>query len=120
MGVMNSSVAAWILLGAAALSTLYALFLNAIHDKYAPDYIWATVVGGNALIGGLFALWLWLDPIPAGATFAPFWRLLALNIAAGIPIIAWQVGQNNVRLLNRQRRNGNTHGSDDPRGPAAH
>jgi 4-amino-4-deoxy-L-arabinose transferase-like glycosyltransferase len=120
MGVTHSTVAAWVLLGAAALSTLYALLLNAIHDKYAPDRIWVTVVGGNALIGGLFALWLWLDPVLAGMTFAPFWRLLALNVAAGIPIIAWQIGQNNVRSLNRQRRNGNTHGPDNAGGPAAH
>ena len=71
---MGSSVAitAWIFLGTAVTSSLYAWILNSIHDTYAPDHIWLTVVGGNALIGGVFALWLWLDPLPA-ATFAAFW-----------------------------------------------
>lgn len=92
-----TNLAVWLLLATAALTSAYALFLNRIHDKYAPEHIWITVVVGNALLGGMFALWLWLEPVPAGATFTPFWRLLALNVAGGIPIIAWQIGQNNVR-----------------------
>lgn len=108
----TSALVAWILLATALISALYAWFLNRIHHRYAPDHIWITVVGGNALIGGMLALWLWLDPLPA-APLAAFWRLLALNIAAGIPIIAWQIGQANARRLTRRRP---AHAEDDPRG----
>ena len=107
-----------VLLAAACASSLYAAFLNRIHHLYAPDHIWITVVGGNALIGGLFAWWLGLDPLPAGATFAPFWRLLALNIAAGIPVIAWQFGQAHAREVQRRPRGG-SHGSNDAGRPRA-
>lgn len=94
------------------------LLFHTIHHVYAPDWIWLTVVGGNALIGGMFALWLGLDPLPA-ATYAAFWRLLALNVAAGVPIIAWQIGQANARPKLRQRRQEAQRGPDDPRRPDA-
>jgi hypothetical protein len=99
----SATIAAWVLTGTASLSAVYSWFLNSIHHIYAPNWIWVTVVGGNALIGGMLALWLWLDPVQAGAIFQPFWRLLALNIAAGIPIIAWQIWQAAQRPSNVRR-----------------
>ena len=104
-----------ILLTAAAASAIYSWLLSLIQHIYSPDHIWLTVVGGNALIGALFAWWLWSVPLPP-QTFAAFWRLLALNVAAGIPIIGWQVGQNAAR---RVQREGRRHGASATRGKTA-
>jgi hypothetical protein len=79
--------------------TLYAVFLQRIHDLYTPDHIWLTVVGGNVLIGmALLALCLF-GILPLAA----FWHLLALNVVAGIPIIVWQFWQAGQRNGARHR-----------------
>lgn len=93
-------------IAAVASSIAYAAILNRIHHIYAPDYIWVTVVAGNAIIWGWLALWLWLEPTPAGMALAPAWRLLALNLAAGLPIIVWQIYQASQRPSNRRRIGG--------------
>lgn len=91
-----------ILLGAAVASALYALLLNWLHPRYAPDWVWLTVVGGNALIGLFFALFCWIGAIPWRA----FGLLVALNVAAGIPIIVWQIGLSRARALMRWPQRG--------------
>lgn len=80
-------------LGAAVAAAAYSGFLHTIQHLYQHDWTWVTVVGGNALIGGFFAAWLYL----AGEPLTDFWRLLALNVAAGLPVIAWQIGQRDWR-----------------------
>jgi multisubunit Na+/H+ antiporter MnhG subunit len=107
-------VAASILAGTNLLTLLLAAILNIIHDIYAPDHIWATVVVGVGIIGVMFGLWLWFDPLPS-TRLAAFWRLLAVCVVAGGPIIAWQIGQANARPKSRKR---NGHGADDARSPA--
>jgi hypothetical protein len=84
-----------ILSGVTSLSTLYALYLHH-HPGYDPKWTWLTVVGGNALIGVGFAFWLWRSPLSRRAGWAAFWRLVAVNVAAGSPIIAWQVSIHHV------------------------
>jgi hypothetical protein len=79
-----------VLSGVTILSALYAAFLHR-HPGYEPRWTWTTVVGGNALIGGGFAFWLWRSPLARRAGRAAFWRLVAVNVAAGIPQIIWQV-----------------------------
>lgn len=98
---MDSTVL-WILLGAALASAAYAAFLDRIHDKYAPDWIWVTVVVGNTMVGGVFALFCGLGYIP----WLAFQLLFAINVAMGTPIIAWQIGQRNARQATRRPRSG--------------
>lgn len=95
----GATIAIWVLGGTVAVCALYSWFLNRIHHIYAPNWIWVTVVGGNAIVGGMFALWLWLT----GASFTPFWQLLALNVAAGIPVIGWQIWQAAERPSNTRK-----------------
>lgn len=68
--------------------TLYSILLESIHDKYVPRYLWVTVVVGNGLV--LAALWaMELYNVKLTALI-----ILEANIAAGIPVIAWQLHQN--------------------------
>ena len=75
-------------------STLYAVALQRLEGRYQPDWVWLTVVAGNGLIlGAQLVLYLlgqltWLTA-------------LATNVAAGGPIIIWQVWQ--ARRRQRQR-----------------
>jgi hypothetical protein len=111
----RDDVAAPLLLSVATTTTVYALILNRIHDKYTPDWTWLTVVGGNVQIGLWFALWEHISPLPK-KPLAAFWRLLAVNLAAGLPIIAWQLGQNQLRPQLRRRDDRD----QDTRRPAAY
>lgn len=70
------------------VSAGYAAFLNQkkIHEWYSPNYVWLTVVGGDALIGlALLALYL-IDAVPLDALIF----YMSLHIAAGLPVISWQ------------------------------
>lgn len=101
-----------ILLAAAGASTGYAALLQRLHARYSPDYTWITVVGGNALIGGFLALFCLIGRLPWQA----FWYLFFLNVAAGLPIIAWQIGQRAARRSALERReNGGDHGATHKR-----
>lgn len=75
----------------------YAALLER-HPGYAPDWTWATVVGGNSIIIGALALLAWLTP------FVPWPVVLidiTLNCAAGVPIIWWQRRQTRQRAAER-------------------
>ena len=68
--------------------TLYSIVLELNHDRYVPHYLWLTVVIGNGLVFG--ALWLMeLYGVRLDAM-----TILAANIAAGTPVIVWQLNQN--------------------------
>lgn len=89
-----------------ALVAGYAIFLDC-HPGYAPDWTWATVAAGNAIIIGGMALLAWLTP------FVPWSAVVfdaTLNCAAGIPIIWWQRKQARQRAAERaaakERRKG--------------
>jgi len=72
---------------------VYAIVLHHIHDRYTPDWIWLTVVGGNLLIlMALLALCL-TSVLPLAA----FFHGAGLNVAAGVPIIIWQLWQQGQR-----------------------
>lgn len=68
--------------------TLYSITLEQIHDRYVPRWLWLTVVIGNGFVFG--ALWamerygVQLDAL----------TVLEANVAAGTPIIIWQLHQN--------------------------
>lgn len=67
---------------------LYSRVLAPLRTRYEPKWTWATVVGGNTiiLIGQLtlchvlgLSLWIW------------FVLCLLPNVAAGAPVIRWQI-----------------------------
>lgn len=105
------ATALWILLGATAASAAYAAVLERIHHLYAPDWIWLTVVGGNAMIGGAFALFCGLGYIP----WLAFQLLFAINVAMGVPIVTWQIGQRYARAKSRRLRTGAHSDEEDAR-----
>lgn len=82
----------------AASATLYAWVLNKkrVHDWYTPDRTWVTVIGGNAIILGGFALVCSVYMLP----WLLWWIAFFLNCAAGAPIIIWQ----QIRVAKRRRR----------------
>lgn len=89
---------AWIAFVHAALFIAaigYAKFLNQkkIHDWYSPDYVWLTVVGGDALIGCAIGALCLVSALPWIAAML----YVSLHIAAGLPIIAWQQRRANKR-----------------------
>lgn len=73
----------------------YAKLLNhrPIHEWYSPDYVWLTVVGGDFLIGLAFGVLYLLDVVPL---IAPT-LYVSLHVAAGLPIISWQLARANRR-----------------------
>jgi len=74
-------------------TALYALLLQSLKRRYEPRWTWATVVGGNFVLGmGMLALSL-TGILPMAA----FWHLLGINITGGLPIIAWQLWQEHER-----------------------
>ena len=90
---------AWIILVHISLAigaTAYALFLNQKHvyEWYSPDRTWVTVIGGDVLIGSAACALCALGVLP--------WAVIAyfasLHVAAGAPIIDWQLR----RALKRQ------------------
>lgn len=77
--------------------TLYSIALEQIHDRYVPRWIWLTVVVGNGLVIG--ALWLMeIYGVPLNAL-----TVLEANIAAGAPVITWQLHQNYRRSREMQQ-----------------
>jgi hypothetical protein len=70
-------------------ASVYAAILAPLRPVYEPDWTWATVVLGNSLIIVAFAAQVALGVIttPGAAAVA----LLIDNIAAGVPVIVWQV-----------------------------
>lgn len=71
-----------------ALSGLYSIFLQHIHDLYFPDHIWLTVVAGNGFIVG--TLMVLEADFGIAITSA---LVLQTNVAWGLPIIIWQIWQ---------------------------
>lgn len=85
-------------LALSAVSALYAYTLEQ-HPGYAPDWTWATVVGGAVLILAALGAVSW-------AGFLPWQAVLiatTLCCAAGAPIIAWQRRQGRGRAAERER-----------------
>jgi len=83
--------------GVVATATLYAWILNKrrVHNWYIPDRTWITVVIGNGIILAGLALICLVYAIP----WFVWWIVFFLNVAAGVPIVAWQ------KLRNAKRRN---------------
>ncbi len=86
-----------VLLVSAVLSGAYSAILQRLHDIYAPDHIWVTVVIGNILIGGSFAALAAFDLVP----WAAVGWLVGVNVAYGLPVIVWQVWQADQRRKQR-------------------
>jgi hypothetical protein len=86
-------------LGLAITTAVYSAALHQIRHLYAPDYIWVTVVGGNMLIGVAYLLCQLAYPLEG---VAAFWLLFSLNVAGGIPVIIWQVGEQIQRHSNQR------------------
>lgn len=95
MPANTAATVGWLLILAAAAG-FYALVLSKMRARYEPDWTWVTVVIGNGLIG--LALW----GMELSGVRITFLLVLLANIAAGAPIIIWQVGQ----YIARQARNG--------------
>jgi hypothetical protein len=70
---------------------IYSIVLEYNHDRYVPRYLWLTVVIGNGFVFG--ALWL----MEAFGVRLDAMTILEANIAAGLPVIAWQLHQNHRR-----------------------
>lgn len=84
-------------------SALYALLLERIKERYVPNWTWLTVVVGNGLIGlALWAIEAWSEPLTVALIFAA-------NVAAGSPIIAWQLWQMDRRWRARKNRRAAAH-----------
>lgn len=84
-----------ILIALALTTSLYAIVLNRISNRYVPDWVWITVVVGNAMIGlGLWAIEAWSERLTFGL-------VVAANVAAGGPIIVWQLWQRERRRRER-------------------
>lgn len=77
----------------------YAELLQRIHDIYAPDHIWVTVVGGVGMIILGVAAVCAIGFLPWQAVLFTF----TLSLAAGVPIIRWQQRQAKERAKIRQR-----------------
>lgn len=92
-----------VLLALTCSSALYALLLDRIKERYVPNWTWLTVVCGNSLIGlALWAIEAWSEPLT-------LLLVLAANVAAGSPIIAWQLWQMERRWKARKDRRAAAH-----------
>ena len=76
-----------ILIALALTCVLYAIVLESIHDKYVPNWIFATVI-----IGEFFVI-LALALIEHYGNAITAWDVCLANLAAGTPIVIWQVIQ---------------------------
>lgn len=76
-----------------AVCVVYALLLEAMHARYNPWWTWFTVVIGDGFI--LLGIWVFEQ---RGVELT-FWRCFWTFVAAGVPIIIWQLAQNGARLL---------------------
>ena len=75
---------------------LYAIVLESLHDKYVPNWIFITVIIGEAfVIEALALIEHYGMPITALDVFYA-------NLAAGLPIVVWQVYQIIARKQERQ------------------
>lgn len=79
------------------LSFSYAVFLEHIHDRYAPNWIWLTVVVGNGLVIG--TLWFIEQRLFIMLTSV---IVFEVNIAWGLPIVGWQLWQWHHRIQQQQ------------------
>lgn len=81
---------------------VYAVILSRrpVYNWYHPDWTWVTVVVGCGFIG-LTQKAL----IDQGITLT-FGLILSTNITAGVPIIAWQLGEWIVRRITRRKGRG--------------
>lgn len=75
---------------------VYAAVLEiGLKRRYEPDYTWATVVGGTALVGLIVAARLaWARPpvlIQADLVWWSWWLWTYSFAAAGAPIVFWQL-----------------------------
>lgn len=91
-----SPTTAAILVSLSALCTVYAITLNRLQERYVPDWVWLTVVVGNSfIVGALWAVEAFSEPLRV-------WHVMAAMVAAGGPIIVWQLWQHERRRRNRQ------------------
>lgn len=79
-----------------AAGVALALVLELVfRRKYEPGYTWVTVVWGTAQVGLIVALRLRLAPLPAlppvDLTWWQWWYWVNCFVAAGLPIVVWQV-----------------------------
>lgn len=87
----------------------YAIVLDKHPSWYLPDRTWITVMVGNGLIGlALWALELWGIPLSIG-------HYVLANVAAGMPIIVWQLVQVARRNGEIDSRKGGPHGTHSGR-----
>lgn len=90
-------------LAQALAATLYAILLEGVlKRRYEPNWTWATVVGGVAMVGLIVAGRLAWGPLPAldGRALA-WWVWLTVFwsfCAAAVPIIVWQLILQHRRL----------------------
>lgn len=85
-------------------AALYAAVLEfGFKRRYEPGYTWLTVVWGTAQTGLLIAVRLLLAPLPTGLTGSElvwwgWWLWTNSFVAAGLPIIIWQVALQSRRV----------------------
>lgn len=88
---------AGVLVVLALTSALYAYALERLEKRYEPDLTWVTVVIGNGLIVAALAALAALGEL----TWTAVVLVLAANVVAGLPIIAWQLWQIYRRMQQR-------------------
>jgi hypothetical protein len=76
-----------ILIALTLTCVLYAVLLEGIHDKYVPDWIFVTVIIGEGFVIEALAL------IEHYGTPITAFDVFLANLAAGTPIVVWQVYQ---------------------------
>lgn len=81
---------------------VYAAALNipAVHNKYTPDGVIWTVVGGVMIVGLHFGALCWLAVLP----WLAFVYLVSLFLAAGFIIWIWQQQQTKQRRQEQMQR----------------
>lgn len=88
----------WIYIAVALVSLVYAAVLNTrrVHDWHTPNWTWVTVVIGDGIILAGINVACRIGALPWPAFWAAFW----MTLAAGAPIIAWQL----IKFAKRYRR----------------
>lgn len=90
-------------------TALYSAWLESLQKSYEPDWTWATVVGGNTIIGLAYLACQLVMPL-SGAN--AFWLLFLLNVVGGTPVVLWQLWQRHQRA---QAREEHIRGTTPPR-----
>lgn len=85
------------LTGAFLSSCLYAYLLHRIQPLYTPRWVWVTVVGGVALVQAWVAIRITLG-LPVDTAGHGWWLSFWHFVAAGIPIIFWQLWEDRRML----------------------